>query len=93
MAIQAQQSPGSESGLVLGPLQAQPKILAALKDRGWPLKELAKRAGVHPTSLQRWTRGEARPRTVHADAIAQVLGMEWEDLFSYERPTSAEGER
>lgn len=78
--------PKTRGPIVLGPKAPQPKLAKELQRRGWPMQELAYRMGTDTVTMHRIISGQNRPRTGTADAICEVLGKEWTELFNYERP-------
>lgn len=57
-------------------------VRALLVERGWSLRELARRSGLHPQYVSQLTRYSAPPPACHLVLIARVLGTTVEQLAS-----------
>lgn len=51
------------------------RIKRLLKDKGWSGRELARRAGLPPSTVARWIRGETSPQWEDAEALSRALGV------------------
>ncbi|HYE07672.1 MAG TPA: helix-turn-helix transcriptional regulator [Planctomycetota bacterium] len=57
-------------------------VRALLAERGWSLRELARRSGLHPQYVSQLTRYSSPPPACHLVLIARVLGTTVEQLAS-----------
>jgi len=60
-------------------------IQAQREDRGWPVRRLAKRAGLAPATVSQIETGDADPRLSTMKKIAEALGHELSDFLRYAR--------
>ena len=56
------------------------KIVALRKQKNWKQKDLADRLGITARQLVRWELDQVHPRPKTIDQLAQVLGVQVEDL-------------
>lgn len=73
--------------------QLGPRVLELRNERGWNQKELAGRAGIHPTRLSRIERGVARPSLDELMGLADALGVRLDDLLGRDGPPPARPSR
>jgi transcriptional regulator with XRE-family HTH domain len=87
---------GSVKGTAAAGPESEAKTFAArLKrarvDRGWSQGELARHAGVHKNTVQRWESGdEDHPQEVQLQAVARALGKRAQWLSDAVKPENAE---
>jgi transcriptional regulator with XRE-family HTH domain len=51
------------------------------KDKGLTQQQLADRLGTSDVTVSRWETGDRKPDQDAQQAIAEALGIEWQDLF------------
>ena len=69
------------------------KIRLARLRRGLYQRDLAEKTGIHATYLSLFETGKARPTADQADRIAEVLGVDVEDLLEERRLPASESVR
>jgi len=58
------------------------RIIQLRKQKNWNQKELAERLSISPRQLVRWELDQVEPRTKSIEKVAEVLGVEPEELVS-----------
>ena len=60
------------------------------EDKGLTQQQLADRLGTSDVTVSRWETGARKPDADAQQAIAEALGIEWQDLFRHPEQPSAD---
>lgn len=65
------------------------RVVALRDERRWTQVDLAREAGLHPSSIAKWENGHAEPSLANLAKLASVLGTSIEDLLE-DKPANSE---
>jgi transcriptional regulator with XRE-family HTH domain len=60
------------------------------QQKGWTHAELAQQLGMHPNHVGRWEKNQMRPRSKTLEKLAELFGVQLDELVASESEVSAQ---